>query len=472
MNAIPLEAVARSAAPSAAEPAAWPLSRSTQPHGIGVDRYIDPAFAGLEFDKLWNCVWQVAARLDEIPHAGDYTTYDIGHKSVFVVRTEDGSVKAYRNACPHRGTALTPGGCGHFAKGRIVCPFHGWRWDLGGRNQFVLERQEFKNGQLQDSDVALHEVKCVVFAGLIFINFARDPQPFDEFIAPVRHWIEGLAIGEMHHYWWKSIPVPANWKIAQEAFFEAYHVAATHPQLEKVGREMVYSDRTDSEGLMCRNLAYEIFANGHGRFYGGEKTPMAGHLQEPKGDPLEAMIDRLTLIVEGMDAMVLKEDVDVLRSLRGKPIPPDSSLGREFAKALYAQAAEQQRPMPRPVPEITAMWGGEIFIFPNFMILPQGGNAEMYRSRPDPSDPNRCIFEIWSLKTYPAAVKPPRATVQQVTDLHDPEQLLLIPRQDLGNIPRIQKGLRSGGLQQTWLASHQEKIILNMHQELDRYLRA
>ena len=34
----------------------------------------------------------------------------------------------------------------------------------------------------------------------------------------------------------------------------------------------------------------------------------------------------------------------------------------------------------------------------------------IYRVRPDPLDPDSCIFEILSTKTYPAAVKPPRAT--------------------------------------------------------------
>ena len=139
-------------------------------------------------------------------------------------------------------------------------------------------------------------------------------------------------------------------------------------------------------------------------------------------------------------------------------------------KALYARAAEQQRPMPKLTPETLAMWGGEIFVFPNLMILPQAGNNMIYRVRPDGFDPERCIFEIFSTKTYPAAVKPPRATVEHVTDLNDPTQLRLIPRQDIGNIPRIQKGLHSRGIRQTWLAEQQEKIILNMHQELDRYL--
>jgi hypothetical protein len=184
------------------------------------------------------------------------------------------------------------------------------------------------------------------------------------------------------------------------------------------------------------------------------------------------MAARLNLLVEGMDAMVLKEDIEVLLTLRGKPIPEGSSLGGEYMKALYATAAQQGRPMPKPIPEILGMWGGEVFIFPNLMVLPQAGNAMIYRIRPDGFDPDRCVFEILSTRTLPAAVKPPRATIDRVTDLGDPQQLLLIPRQDLGNIPRIQKGLHSQGIQHTWLAANQEKIILNMHQQLDRYLQA
>lgn len=438
------------------------------PHGISVGRYTDPAFAQLEFERLWSKVWQVAARLDEIPRVGDYTVYDIGYKSVVVVRATESTVKVYQNFCPHRGTALAEG-CGSFENERIICPFHGWRWDLSGRNRLVLERQEFRGGNLRDSDVALREVNTVVFAGFVFITFDSNPQPFDEFIAPVRGWIEDFAIGDMHHYWWKSIPVPANWKVAQEAFFEAYHVSGTHPQLDKVGREMVYGDRQEGNPGH-QNVAYEALPQGHGRFFAGKKTPLQGHLQEPQGDLLDAMVARLTLISEGVDAMVLKEDVDVLRTLRGKPVPQGSTLGGMFVQALYDDAATQNRPMPKQTPEILGMWGGEIFIFPNFLILPQAGNAELYRARPHPTDPNQCIFEIYSTKTYPAAVTPPRAVVEHVTALDDPEQLRLIPRQDLGNIPRIQKGLHSPGMRQTFLAAEQEKLILNMHQELDRYL--
>ena len=202
------------------------------------------------------------------------------------------------------------------------------------------------------------------------------------------------------------------------------------------------------------------------------RTGMAGHIKQVVGDPVDSMAARMNLLVEGMDAQVLKEDVDIIRSLKGKPIPEGSSLGGEYVKALYATAAAQQRPMPKQSPDIIGMWGGEFFIFPNIMILPQAGNAMIYRVRPHAVDPDSCTFEIFSTKSYPAAVTPPRATVQQVTDPLDPKQMLLIPRQDLGNIPRMQKGLHSHGIRHIFLASHNEKMILNMHQELDRFLKS
>ena len=111
----------------------------------------------------------------------------------------------------------------------------------------MLERDQFRDGKLAARDVALKEIKHVVFAGFVFINFDPSPQSFDEFIAPVRQMLENLAIDQMRHYWWKAIPVRANWKIAQEAFFEGHHVPATLPQLEKMPAGVIYEGRPESE---------------------------------------------------------------------------------------------------------------------------------------------------------------------------------------------------------------------------------
>ena len=449
----------------------WPANWQTLNNGISTGRYTDPQFTQLEFDRLWSRVWQFAARLDELPETGDQTTYDIGDQSILLVRSDKDTIKAFHNVCPHRGTALSDGS-GHFVKDRIICPFHGWKWDLKGCNQFVMERQEFNDGNLQDSEVALREVHLEIFAGFIFINLDTDPQPFAEYIAPVGKFLEDLAIGEMHYYWWKSMSMAANWKVAQEAFFEAYHVPATHPQLDKVGREVIYGDRK-SDVFNHTKVDYDAFPNGHGRFYAGAAgSAITGDVAESEtGDKLEDMIDSMAHLVHEMDAMVLKEDLELVESLRGKRVPEGSNPGAEFIKLLYAKAAEQQRPMPVPTPETAGMWGGMIFVFPNLLILPNLGNVMLYRIRPDKLDPNHCTFEIYSNTTYPADKAVPRAEVEHLTDPSNPEQLLKIPRQDFANIPRMQKGLHSRGISQILLASHNEKVILNMHQHLDRYLK-
>lgn len=449
----------------------WPASWLTLPHGLRSGRYTDPDFARLEHEKLWLNAWQAAARLDEIPNAGDYSVYDIGKQSVIIVRVDQASIKAYYNACPHRGTALADES-GSFEKSRIICPFHGWRWDLDGCNQYVLERQQFRDGKLQPDDVALKEIAVEIFAGFVFINFSKEPRAFSEFIAPVAQLLEDLAIGEMHHYWWKSVVAPSNWKVAVEAFLEGYHVPATHPQLEKQSAAFLYGDDVSGEPphYSHHDHQYETFAHGHGRFLGGQKTPMAGHTRSDT-DPVDEMAARLNLLVEGMDAMVLKEDVELVRSLKGKPIPEGSTLGAEYVKTLYTTAAEQQRPMPKPEREVLDQWGGEIFVFPNLMILPQAGNAMIYRVRPNGFDPDSCIFEIYSTRTCPANEALPRAKVMKMSDANDPAQFLQIPRQDFSNLPRIQKGLGTQGCRQVWLADYYEKIILNMHQEIDRYLK-
>ncbi|GIX30727.1 MAG: hypothetical protein KatS3mg124_1199 [Porticoccaceae bacterium] len=453
----------------------WPPSWQVLEHGIRVGRYTDPEFLRLEFEKLWPRVWQIAARLDEIPKPNDFTTYEIGDTSVFLVRVDEETVKAYHNFCPHRGTALAEG-AGTFPHGNIICPFHGWRWDTQGNNHYVLSREEFKGGKLCPEDVRLREVKCEVYAGFVFINFDPQCMPFDEFIAPIRWLLDDLNLKEMRHYWWKSIQVPANWKVAQEAFFEGYHVPATHPQLEEDAARFIYGERIEGEFTEYNhlNVAYETFPHGHGRFYAGKPSNYQGNVKRfVKGgkDPVDAMADRLQLLVDGMDAQVLQEDVDLLRTLKGKPIPEGSSLGAEYVRLLYEDAAAKGRPMPKLTPEILNMWGGELFIFPNVMVLPQAGNAMIYRVRPHPTDPNRSTFEIFSTRTLPAGVEPSRAVVEHVTDPEDPNQVYLIPRQDLGNLKRITKGLHSWGMRQIWLAEYTEQIIMGMHRELDRYLR-
>ena len=114
--------------------------RVVDPERIPAKRYHDEEFFKLEQERLWPHVWQMACRLEEIPEIGDYAEYRILDKSVIVVRTAT-EVKAFHNACRHRGVELASGSGNCKSRG-FVCPLqYGWREYLCVR-QARLQRGE------------------------------------------------------------------------------------------------------------------------------------------------------------------------------------------------------------------------------------------------------------------------------------------------------------------------------------------
>src|SRR5947209_19897959 len=93
------------------------------PSRIPKQRYYDPDFYAMEAELFWPRVWQMACRLEEIPEPGDVVEYEILDQSILVVRTRDGDVKAFYNACRHRGVKLVEGHT--TCTSGFTCPFHG-----------------------------------------------------------------------------------------------------------------------------------------------------------------------------------------------------------------------------------------------------------------------------------------------------------------------------------------------------------
>jgi nitrite reductase/ring-hydroxylating ferredoxin subunit len=417
----------------------------TSPVHVPRERYLDRDFYEREKDALWPHVWQMACRLEELAAPGDFVEYEICDQSVLVVRQGDGSIKAFENACRHRATQLALGsGCFH--EGQIICPFHGWRWHLDGTSSFVFHAEQFAPECLQPDDLQLRECLVDTWGGCVWINMDRDARPLREALAPGAGILDGLGVENMRVKFWKEIILNANWKTAQEAFFEGYHVPRTHPQLWRIGAEATMP------------AAYTVHENGHGQFVGGSEFASM---------TADTFIEMMRVLWEGQDAMTLEREVRLFEGLRNK-VSPEENFTQAAVAALYEYAAGAGIPMP-PV-ENAGLWGGGFFLFPNFMMLPMWANALSYRSRPYHDDPEWCRFEVWSLETYPLGEEPERPVVERY-DRDDADHWGLIPRQDFSNIERQQRGLHTRSFEGMRLATEWERLISNMHEELDRYLR-
>jgi phenylpropionate dioxygenase-like ring-hydroxylating dioxygenase large terminal subunit len=153
-----------------------------------------------------------------LPDVGSYLARDAAGIPILAVRGHDGTVRAFRNACRHRGMAVASGsGCGR----SLVCPYHGWVYRLDGMLRHIPHDDGFP--QIDKATTGLVPVEAGERAGLVFVTqdgetgSALDDLP--DLVAPDQRLL-GSSERE----------IAANWKILLEGFLEGYHIRSTHPQ--------------------------------------------------------------------------------------------------------------------------------------------------------------------------------------------------------------------------------------------------
>ena len=214
---------------------------------VDISRYTTREWHELEVEHLWRKCWQYVCRADEIPEVGDYQLYEIVRDSYIVMRTEDG-IKAYVNACLHRGRRLKDYG-GRCSE--LRCSFHGFAWKLNGELQDIPGEWDF--GHVEAENFSLPEAQVAEWAGFVFINPDPDnTESLDDFLGELKDQFEVWNLEHRYKQAHVAKVIHANWKIVQEAFCEAYHVNATHPQI------MPYLGDTNSQVDIWDNFSRVI----------------------------------------------------------------------------------------------------------------------------------------------------------------------------------------------------------------------
>jgi phenylpropionate dioxygenase-like ring-hydroxylating dioxygenase large terminal subunit len=420
----------------------------TNPQRIPAKRYYDEAFFKLEAEHLWTHVWQMACRLEEIPEIGDWVEYEILDQSVIVVNTKNG-VKAFQNACRHRGVRLAMGH-GNCKTEGLICPFHGWRWNMEGINTFVFGRHVFDEANLEKVELNLIPCRVEIWGGCAFINFDENAASLLECLKPAAEKLDPRNVDKLKLEWWVSSILPANWKTAMEAFMEGYHVMRTHPQL--------YSTPPWKEPRYG-------FDTGSGMQVG---------LQSGR-EVVENAVHHLELLSIGMDGMVHARDVEIATELLETelqlPEEPGAALGTFFYR-LNDEIMKRGRARGVPVPDLNELMRNNPapavqFIFPNYFLLPQFGNMAGYRIRPLTAE--TCLFELFSLTLYPEDEKRERPIAPSPMP-HDGPDYPPIPAQDYSNIPRQQLGLHSKSFEYMRLSHEIEGLISNYNRVIDGFL--
>jgi phenylpropionate dioxygenase-like ring-hydroxylating dioxygenase large terminal subunit len=231
---------------------AYETARTGPPDGfpafpvLPLGRYTDPAFFALEQEHLWKKSWLYAVHDSDLPTVGSYRLCDIAGAPVLMVRGEDGAVRAFFNACRHRGAPVVRGESG--SARMLVCQYHSWGYDLQGCLQRVPDERDFVG--LDRSTLGLPPVRCESWGGWHFVTLDPTAVPLLEFLHPLPTVLAEVAAAPLRVIDRKTVTVRCNWKILAEGFLEVYHARTIHPQ--------TVGGRLDTRGTVI-----SLFDQGH-----------------------------------------------------------------------------------------------------------------------------------------------------------------------------------------------------------------
>ena len=412
---------------------------------ISIERYFSKEWHDREVEHVWRKCWQLACRVEEIPNVGDHVVYEIVHDSLIVARTGPDEIRAYVNSCMHRGTLLRlDGGCVQ----RFRCPFHGWTWKLDGTLAHIPQQWDLPH--VDPNEMSLLQAKVGLWGGYVFVNFDPDCEPLESYLENLPEHFASFNLENRYKAAHVAKIMPCNWKLAMEAFVEAYHVAIAHPQV--LG---YYGDS---------NTQYDVWPGVRhtSRMISVQGVPSPSM----KGIPPERTIEEM------------RRDVPFFA---GKPIEVGEG---ETARAKLAERSRERISRSTKLDmsslsDTESLDLIEYMLFPN--MVPWGGQALpiTYRFRPNGDDPETSIMEIMFLfskspdGTHP---EPAKMTMlgpdQSWSDAPELGSAAMVADQDTENLMRIQRGLRASRKPGVTLARYQESRIRHFHSTLDAYLNS
>lgn len=231
--------------PRAPEPAAAgdPKLRVTLPAWA----YHNEDFHALERERLFEPSWQVACHVSEVAATGDFVSFEFFGRRGFIVRGDDGALRAFHNVCAHRAHAVVSGErgrCGRF----LACRYHGWTYHLDGRNRSVSAPDTFP--KFDRSKYGLKPIELEVFMGMVFVRFQGGEPSVAERMAPHAAELAHYRIADMvplDEPWTHELEI--DWKNVVENYVEDYHFPIGHPGLSAL-MESQYDRETFPGGTM------------------------------------------------------------------------------------------------------------------------------------------------------------------------------------------------------------------------------
>ncbi len=202
--------------------------------GLPARWYHDAGHYERELRALWQRNWIYICHEAALAQPLDYRTVEIGDQNILVLRDAEGELRAFHNACRHRGSLLCKQAQGRLGSKALVCPYH--QWSYAASDGRLLRTTSFTAPKGFDkADYPLFRVAVAAWRGCVFVHLdaTAELDPTSLFQRPPDNFVnfplEDLRVG----FTWTT-DIACNWKAFWENFNECLHCPNVHPELTKL----------------------------------------------------------------------------------------------------------------------------------------------------------------------------------------------------------------------------------------------
>ena len=200
-------------------------------HTLERDYFVSNEIFAAEHERIFLRSWLLAGHVSQLQSPGSYFLFELERESVIVLRDAGGEIRALHNHCRHRGSRLCREQSGTLGSA-IVCPYHAWSYALDGALRNVPTMSDVPG--FDPADYPLHRVALTEWEGFLFVNLAREPQPFADSLPGLIGRFAQWQPAQLRAADRRVYEVAANWKMFFHNFSECYHCPLAHPLLNKL----------------------------------------------------------------------------------------------------------------------------------------------------------------------------------------------------------------------------------------------
>lgn len=219
---------------------AWDYSDPTTGVSLPAAYFYDRQVFEDEKHGIFFKCWHVVGHVNEFREPGSFIRQDIFEQSVIVVAGRDGEIRAFHNACQHRGNRLVNERRGKLPS-VLRCQYHSWCYGLDGSLRSAPRSECLKN--FDKALYGLEPVRLEIFASFVYVTLDDEAKSLAETLpgaeAEMRRFLPDLdhvkLVDEV------DVIVDANWKVIQENSIEGYHFDLSGPVHKHLASLIDYS---------------------------------------------------------------------------------------------------------------------------------------------------------------------------------------------------------------------------------------